>query len=144
MKSIPPQQKLDQQLCFPLYAAARRIVQWYTPHLQPYGITYPQYLVFLLLWEHQTLTVSQIGEYLQLGSNTLTPLLKRLEKQGWIRRIRSQVDERQVDIHLTSQGEQLQPKLEQLPFQIAQCVIPNSSQTEEIETFRRFLSQILL
>lgn len=105
--------KLDSQLCFALYAATRAITRVYREFLDPLGITYPQYLVLLVLFETDGLTVSQIGSRLMLDSGTLTPLLKRLEAMGVVERIRGEDDERTVHIRLTEKGWALrQPLLE--------------------------------
>lgn len=99
---------LDAQLCFPLYAASRLLTRQYQPLLERFGLTYPQYVVLMVLWERAPRTVSEIGERALLNSNTLTPLLKRLEAQGLIRRQRAVSDERVVEVHLTERGELLQ------------------------------------
>ena len=96
--------RLDVQLCFPLYAAARAMTQVYAPLLSKLGLTYPQYLVMLVLWETDGVTVKALGERLYLDSGTLTPLLKRLETQGLVRRERSKEDARSVRVHLTAPG----------------------------------------
>src|SRR4051812_33631946 len=92
--------RLDRQLCFPLYVAARLIVSAYRPLLGPLGLTYPQYLVMLALWEEDGLSVGALGERLHLDSGTLTPLLKRMERQELVKRSRSSADDRVVLIHL--------------------------------------------
>lgn len=107
--------KLDNQLCFPLYALSRQITGLYRPLLEAVGLTYPQYLVMMLLWEDNSMTVKAIGEALLLDSGTLTPLLKRLEKQGLVSRKRGEQDERSVIITLTSTGQQLRKKAEKIP-----------------------------
>ena len=99
---------LDAQLCFPLYAASRLLTRQYQPLLERFGLTYPQYVVLMVLWERAPRTVGEIGERALLNSNTLTPLLKRLEAQGLIRRQRAAGDERVVEVHLTERGELLQ------------------------------------
>lgn len=99
--------RLDDQLCFALYAASRAVTQAYQPFLAPLNLTYPQYLVMLVLWEADGLTVKAIGEKLLLDSGTLTPLLKRLETAGYISRQRSSLDERQVLIYLSDTGKSL-------------------------------------
>lgn len=99
---------LDAQLCFPLYAASRLLTRQYQPLLERFGLTYPQYVVLMVLWERAPRTVGEIGERALLNSNTLTPLLKRLEAQGLIRRQRAVSDERVVEVHLTTRGELLQ------------------------------------
>lgn len=99
--------KLDNQLCFPIYVLAREVIKSYRPLLEELEITYPQYLVLMVLWEHQKQTVNQLGEKLALDSGTLTPLLKRLEQKEIIVRNRSKKDERIVEITLTEKGNNL-------------------------------------
>jgi DNA-binding MarR family transcriptional regulator len=96
--------RLDRQLCFPLYAASRLVTRLYQPLLEPLGLTYPQYVVLLILWEDAPCSVSHVGERALLNSNTLTPLLKRMEELHYIRRTRSAADERVVAISLTRAG----------------------------------------
>ncbi|WP_298952548.1 MarR family transcriptional regulator [uncultured Methylobacterium sp.] len=96
--------RLDNQLCYALYAASHRMTKCYRPLLERLGLTYPQYLVLIVLWESDGLTVSEIGRRLRLDSGTLTPVLKRLEAAGFVRRTRRQEDEREVEISLTEQG----------------------------------------
>lgn len=110
--------RLSDQLCFSLYATSRAITQAYQPFLAPLGITYPQYLVLLVLWEEDGLLVKEIGERLELDSGTLTPLLKRLESSGLLRRRRGTVDQRQVRIELTAEGKALRQRAEGLPERI--------------------------
>ena len=102
--------KLANQLCFPLYAAARHVTGLYTPVLRPLGLTYTQYIVFLVLWEKDGLTVGEISEKLLLDNGTLSPLLKKMEQAGYVRRERSREDERVVVITLTEAGRALQEK----------------------------------
>ena len=99
--------KLENQICFPLYTASRLLVQAYTPLLKELGVTYPQYLVLLVLWEDQEVTVGQITNRLLLETSTITPLLKRMEQMGLVERKRSVSDERKVLIQLTEKGEAL-------------------------------------
>lgn len=106
---------LDVQLCFPLYAATRLMVQAYRPRLLELGLTYPQYLVMMVLWERDGLTVKQVGGKLLLDSGTLTPLLKRLEGQGFVRRQRGPNDERIVRTFLTDQGRELRQQALTIP-----------------------------
>ena len=115
MKDAP---RLDDQLCFALYAASRAITAAYQPLLAPLGLTYPQYLALLVLWEEDGVPVKHLGERLQLDSGTLTPLLKRLEAQGVVRRARDLDDERVVRIHLTAAGKQLRKKAADIPRQL--------------------------
>ena len=114
--------KLINQLCFPLYAAARHVTGLYTPVLKPLGLTYTQYIVFLVLWEKDGLTVGEIGEKLLLDNGTLSPLLKKLEQAGYVRRERSCEDERVVVITLTEAGRALQEKAQDVPAKVAGCI----------------------
>lgn len=111
--------RLDQQLCFPLYAASRLVVQAYAPYLSALGLTYPQYLVMLVLWEENGASVKEIGARLYLDSGTLTPILKKLEKQGFVERRRSQVDDRAVLNFVTPTGASLQPRALQMVERLA-------------------------
>ena len=114
--------KLNNQLCFPLYAAARNVTGLYTPCLKPLGLTYTQYLVFLVLWEKDGIPVGEIGEKLMLDNGTLSPLLKKMEQAGYIERKRSHEDERVVVITLTEAGKALQEKAKDVPGQVAGCI----------------------
>lgn len=107
--------RLDDQLCFSLYAASRALTAIYTPLLAPLGLTYPQYLVMLVLWEADGQSVKAIGDRLALDSGTLTPLLKRLEAQGLVTRARSTADERVVEIHLSTEGKRLKQRAKSIP-----------------------------
>ena len=114
--------KLANQLCFPLYAAARHVTGLYTPVLKPLGLTYTQYIVFLVLWEKDGQPVGEIGEKLLLDNGTLSPLLKKLEQAGYVRRERSREDERVVVITLTEAGRALQEKAKDVPAKVAGCI----------------------
>jgi MarR family transcriptional regulator, organic hydroperoxide resistance regulator len=120
-KSVSPDHhlRLDQQLCFPLYAAANAIGRAYRPLLEPLGLTYPQYLVMLVLWESAPLSVGELGTQLLLDSGTLTPLLKRLESAGLVQRQRDPEDERRVVIDLKAAGRQLKAKARAVPEALA-------------------------
>lgn len=107
---------LDEQLCFAVYTASRALTRAYGPLLEPLGITYPQYLTLLVLWEDDGLSVKRLGERLALDSGTLTPLLKRLEQQGYVTRKRSTEDERVVNVFLTSEGKTLRTKAKKVPL----------------------------
>lgn len=109
---------LSNQLCFPLYAAARLVTRLYQPLLAPLGLTYTQYVVLLILWEKSPSTVTEIGERALLESSTLTPLLKKLEQLGYVRRRRDADDERLVRIHLTAAGTALREKCRCVPAQL--------------------------
>ena len=106
---------VDNALCFAIYSANHAITRAYKPILDPHGLTYPQYLVLLILWERDGQTVGSIGQHLFLESSTLTPLLKRMEKAGYVRRERAADDERQVCIFLTDAGRALQKTLADVP-----------------------------
>lgn len=110
--------KLENQVCFPIYALSRQITALYRPHLDKLGLTYPQYLVMMVLWEHKTKTVKELGEILFLDSGTLTPLLKRMEITGLVNRKRSESDERIVNIDITEKGIQLKKQAEDIPLKI--------------------------
>ncbi|MBH8559496.1 MarR family winged helix-turn-helix transcriptional regulator [Hymenobacter negativus] len=110
--------KLESQICFPVYAVSRLITKAYQPLLQALDLTYPQYLVFLLLWEHEQLTVKELGEKLLLDSGTLTPLLKRMEQKQWLSRRRDPRDERSVIIALQPAGRALEAQAQQIPMQM--------------------------
>ncbi len=114
--------RLDNQLCFPLYAASRLVIKLYKPFLDRHGLTYTQYIAMMALWENDDVAVSELGDRLFLDSGTLTPLLKKLETLGFIRRDRDAADERTVRIQLTSQGKKLQKAVLDVPRQMASCV----------------------
>lgn len=107
--------RLDNQLCFALYSASLAMTKAYKPLLDALGLTYPQYLVMLVLWEHGALSVSELGERLSLDSGTLTPLLKRMESGGWLQRARSHEDERRVLVSLTPAGRKLKARAARIP-----------------------------
>ncbi|MBC6980187.1 MarR family winged helix-turn-helix transcriptional regulator [Caulobacter sp. 17J80-11] len=111
--------KLDRQLCFPLYAASNAVTKAYRPYLAPLGLTYPQYLVMLVLWEGDGASLGQIGRRLKLDSGTLTPLVKRLEAAGLVKRTRSPGDERVLVVELTEAGRDLRVRAEAVPLQLA-------------------------
>jgi len=119
--------KLENQLCFPLYAAAKEVVSRYKPFLDKIDLTYTQYIAMMVLWEWKSVGVKELGEHLYLDSGTLTPLLKRLEAKGLIRRERSAYDERAVNIIITEAGEKLKKKAAGIPAQMAKC-LPLSTQ----------------
>ena len=114
--------KLVNQLCFPHYAAARNVTNLYTPWLKPLGLTYTQYIVFLVLWEKDGVSVTEIGEKLMLDNGTLSPLLKKLEQAGYVERRRRREDDRVVEITLTEEGRALQERAKDVPFKVAGCL----------------------
>jgi DNA-binding MarR family transcriptional regulator len=111
--------KLDHQLCFALYSSSLAMTRLYKPLLEPLGLTYPQYLAMLVLWEGDGIAVSELGQRLQLDSGTLTPLLKRLEASGLVGRQRDKADERRVLLHLTPAGRALKARAAKVPAQVA-------------------------
>ena len=123
--------KLANQLCFPLYAAARNVTSLYTPWLKPLGLTYTQYIVFLVLWEKDGISVSEIGGRLMLDNGTLSPLLKKMEQAGYVERRRCRKDDRIVEIRLTEAGKALQESAKDIPGQVAGCIdlTPEKAQT---------------
>ena len=114
--------KLENQLCFPLYACAKEIVRRYTPLLDPLGLTYTQYIAMMVMWEHKSISIRDMGKLLFLDSGTLTPMLKKMEKAGWIQRKRSEIDERMVIITITDRGEALHDMAAEIPAKMAGCV----------------------
>ena len=114
--------KLENQLCFPLYACSKEIVKAYKPHLDALDLTYTQYITMMVMWEHKELKVKEVGQYLYLDSSTLTPLLKRLEQKGYVTRRRSAEDERDLIVTITESGEALKEKAVTVPERLAACV----------------------
>ena len=126
--------KLENQLCFPLYACAKEVVRRYTPLLEPLGLTYTQYIVMMILWEHKSISVGDMGRRLFLDSGTLTPLLKKMECNGWLNRQRSKDDERVVIVSITDTGEALQEIVSEVPVKMAQCVKLESDEALQLYT----------
>ncbi|MBQ8304739.1 MAG: MarR family transcriptional regulator [Blautia sp.] len=114
--------KLENQLCFPLYACARKVVSMYTPYFKPLGLTYTQYIVLLVLWEEAPVTVGELGRRLFLDNGTLTPLLKKLEERGLVERKRSREDERVVQVFLTEEGRSLRDEAVSIPAKVGGCI----------------------
>ena len=132
--------KLDNQICFPLYACAKEVVRQYRKPLEALNLTYTQYIVMMVFWEHGGMTEKELGERVKLDSGTLAPLLKRLEKQGLINRIRPEANERKLFISLTEQGEKLKKRALPVPDTMRECL--DLSQ-EELEQLRLLLDKIL-
>jgi MarR family transcriptional regulator, organic hydroperoxide resistance regulator len=124
--------KLDNQLCFPIYAASRLIIRSYQPYLDKLDITYPQYLVLLVLWEKDGMTVNSISKKLILNTNTITPLLQRMENQNLIVRKRSTEDERSVIISLTQKGKDLQENASEIPVQLGTKLVSGKLTVKEM------------
>ena len=114
--------KLENQLCFPLYAAARSVTGLYTPWLKQLGLTYTQYITFLVLWEKDGIPVGEICEKLMLDNGTVSPLLKKMENAGYITRSRSAEDDRVVVITLTEQGREMQKRAKDIPEKVGGCI----------------------
>ena len=137
--------RLDNQLCFALYSASLAMTKLYKPLLDELGLTYPQYLAMLALWEEDGLSVSQLGERLRLDSGTLTPLLKRLEAQGLVSRLRAVEDERRVHLMLTAAGRKLRARAEKIPgciLEASQCSLAELGQlTRQVQSLRDRLSR---
>ena len=132
--------KLKNQLCFPLYVAAKEIVKKYSPHLSELDLTYTQYITLLALWENDGESVKSLGEKLYLDSGTLTPLLKSLERKGYVSRSRNKSDERSLTVSLTDKGKALKEKAVFVPQKMAKCV---SLSPEEVQTLYTLLYKIV-
>ena len=139
-----PMLQLDNQLCFALYSTSLAMTKFYKPLLEALGLTYPQYLAMLVLWERDGLMVSELGERLFLDSGTLTPLLKRMETNGLISRVRDVHDERRVHIRLTAEGRKLKARAAKIPACVAeasQCSIPElMALTQQVQALRSRLA----
>jgi DNA-binding MarR family transcriptional regulator len=114
--------KLDNQLCFPLYACAKEIIKLYKPYLDELDLTYTQYITMMVMWEHKQMNVKTLGSYLYLDSGTLTPVLKKLENKGWVLRTRDKEDERVLKVTLTEAGAKLKERAAEIPGHIGKCV----------------------
>jgi DNA-binding MarR family transcriptional regulator len=135
---------LERQLCFALYSNSLAMTKRYKPLLAPLGLTYPQYLVLLVLWERDGLGVNELGERLFLDSGTLTPLLKRMETAGWLRRTRAADDERRVLVGLTDEGRALKQRARRVPQQLAKSVGCEMAEVADLtERLLRFRAQLL-
>lgn len=132
--------RLDNQLCFPLYAASREIIRQYRPSLEALDLTYTQYITMMVLWEVAEINVKQLGQRLYLDSGTLTPLLKSLEAKGFVTRTRSDADERMVLVQLTEAGKQLREQALNVPSQMRSCV---KLSNEEAALLYRLLYKLL-
>lgn len=132
--------KIENQLCFPLYACSKEIIRQYTPFLNEIGLTYTQYIAMMILWEKKSITVKEMGQCLYLDSGTLTPLLKKLESKGLLTRARSLEDERNLIVTITEAGEKLKECASEVPAKIAGCF---NLQPEEAAMLYRILYKIL-
>ncbi|MFG2424160.1 MarR family winged helix-turn-helix transcriptional regulator [Streptomyces sp. NPDC048448] len=132
---------LDDQMCFALYAAQRALTNRYRPLLEEFNLTYPQYLVMLVLWEHSALPIRTLGKLLQLDYGTLTPLLKRLQTHGLVRRERQASDERSVLISLTDQGAELRERARVIPAAIGQAAGLTPSEVGQVKSLLEHLTE---
>jgi DNA-binding MarR family transcriptional regulator len=132
--------KLENQLCFPIYACAREIVKKYKPFLDKMNLTYTQYITMMVMWERKKLNVKELGEYLYLNSGTLTPVLKKLESKGYITRTRSKDDERNLLVTLTEHGDKLKNQAVEIPAQVGKCV---KLKVEEVRELYKLLYKML-
>ncbi|NPD43986.1 MULTISPECIES: MarR family winged helix-turn-helix transcriptional regulator [unclassified Lentimicrobium] len=137
------QLKLENQLCFPVYAASRLIIREYQPYLDQLKITYPQYLVLMILWEEDGMPVNDIAKKLILNTNTITPLLKRMEKQGLVERERSKQDERKVIIKLSNQGFDLQEKAKSIPEDLSKKLLDSSLEIKDLIHLKKNLEDVI-
>lgn len=126
--------KLENQLCFPLYACSKEIVRKYKPFLEELDLTYTQYITMMVMWDKKNMNVKELGEYLYLDSGTLTPVLKKLESKGYITRQRSKEDERSLIVSITEVGENLRESALNIPEKITECVKLEPSEAKELYT----------
>lgn len=125
--------KLEYQLCFSLYTSSRTIIRKYKPFLDPLNLTYTQYICLLVLWEEDGVSVKELGDRLMLDSGTLTPLIKKLENQGYLKRVRSQLDERMISIVLSEEGHALKEKVKDIPQKIVKSLNMNIEDAIELK-----------
>lgn len=140
------QLKLENQLCFPFYAVSRLIIRAYQEDLDRLGITYPQYLTLMILWENDGVTVNEIADKLILNTNTVTPLLKRMEVLGLITRNQSKTDQRKVIVSLTPTGVQMQHAAAEIPLRLVQKfnIEPNENQLQDMLKLKQQLNDLIL
>jgi len=124
--------KLDNQLCFPLYACAKEVVKRYKPYLDELDLTYTQYITMMVMWDKKSVNVKELGESLFLDSGTLTPLLKKLEAKGYIKRERSKNDERNLVVSITEKGDALKDDAIEVPYKMVQCVHLTKEEGQEL------------
>ena len=145
--------KLDNQLCFPLYAASKELIRHYKPILDNYDLTYTQYITMLVLWENKTITIKELGKKLYLDSGTLTPLVKKLVTKGYVTKKRDDKDERNLIVSITKKGLELKDKIKDVPNKMSCCV--NLNKEESIELYQllqkmlknwddKYLSEVVL
>lgn len=134
---------LGNQICFPVYSASRLITKAYKPLLDEIGLTYPQYLVLMVLWEKDEQTVNQLKEKLMLNTNTLSPMLKRMERHGLLQRIRSNQDERSVILQLTDSGKQLKLQALPIPEKLIKEILSHNIPLEDMLKLKEILSDLI-
>jgi len=132
--------KLENQICFPLYACSKEIVKKYTPFLEEIDLTYTQYITMMVLWEHNEMNVKELGKYLYLDSGTLTPVLKKLEQKGYVTRKRDTRDERVLNVAVTEIGMQLREKAVDVPAKMGSCV---SLDAEDAKKLHEILHKLI-
>ena len=135
---------LDNQLCFPLYAAAKEVVRRYTPFLAPFDLTYTQYIAMMVLWEKKTVSVNELGKQLMLDSGTLTPLLRKLEDKNYLLREKSTKDGRQLIVSLTPEGASLKDKMVVVPQKMGTCVHLSPEETTELKRLLKKVTDNIL
>lgn len=133
--------RLKNQLCFPIYLCSKEIIKKYTPLLEELNLTYTQYIVMMYFWEKEKSNVKDIGKSLLLDSSTLTPLLKKLEKKGYISRVRSSIDERNLDVEITIKGKELKEKAKTIPEQMRKCI---ALKEKDVTTLYSLMYKILI
>jgi len=133
-------QRLDHQLCFPLYSASKLVVASYTPFLEPFGLTYTQYIVMLVLWEKRSITMADLGKMLHLDSGTLTPLTNKLIQKSLIKKQTDKYDRRKANLVLTVKGKRLKEKMEDIPAKVGSCF---PLELDEAITLRKLLDKVI-
>ena len=132
--------KLENQLCFPLYACSKEVIRRYKPYLDKLDLTYTQYIAMMVMWEKKEVTVKELGKYLYLDSGTLTPVLKKLEEKKYVIRNRSKEDERNLIVSITQEGEDLKEQAVQIPASLSACV---NVEPQEAQQLYRLLYKLL-
>ncbi|WP_034889971.1 MarR family winged helix-turn-helix transcriptional regulator [Gillisia sp. Hel_I_29] len=140
---VEDQLKLENQICFPIYSVSRLITKAYKPYLEKMSLTYPQYLVMLVLWEHEKLTVNQIGSNLQLNTNTLSPLIKRMEQMDLLKRTRSVKDERSIVVELTKKGLNYKNDAIPIPQTLLRSLISEEVELKDIISLKETLDKLI-
>ena len=132
--------KLENQLCFPLYVASKYVVRSYTPILEEFDLTYTQYIAMMAMWEHKSLSMNELGKILYLDSGTLTPLVNKLIKKGYLQKQTDPNDKRMISITLTEKGSSLKQEMKQVPGKVAKCICMDK---EEAQALRKYLDKII-